>query len=83
MNYRKGLKEGFMSEEKLTKRFGAVAIKKGFITKDQFVEAMAMQIENDLEGTEPKHLGAILNTMEYMTDEQISEVLGAMGVFVK
>lgn len=69
-----------MSEGKLMKRFGAMAIEKGFITKDQFVEAMAMQIENDLEGVKPKNLGMILNAMGYMTDNQIYEVLEAMGV---
>ena len=72
-----------MTEEKLIKRFGAMAIKIGFITKDQFIEAMAVQIENDLEGIEPKNLGTILNAMGYMTDKQISEVLGVMGVPVK
>jgi len=72
-----------MSEAKLIKRFGVMAIEKGFITKDQFIEAMAMQIENDLEGIEPKNLGTILNAMGYMTDDQIYEVLEAMGIPVK
>ena len=72
-----------MPTEKLTKRFGAVAIEKGFITKDQFIDAMAMQIENDLEGAEPKNLGTILNTMGYLAEEQVTEVLAAIGVSAK
>jgi hypothetical protein len=72
-----------MSEDKLIKRFRAMAIEKRFITKDQFIDAMAMQIENDLEGIESKKLGTILNAMGYMTDDQINEVLEAMGIPVK
>ena len=67
-----------MAEEKPIKRFGALAIAKGFITKDQFIEAMAMQIENETEGIKPNNIGSILNAMGYMTKEQIDEVLGAM-----
>jgi hypothetical protein len=72
--------ERIMSEAKLTKRFGIVAIEKGFISKEQFVEAMAMQIENELEGIKAKNLGTILNAMGYMTDEQIQEVVKMMGI---
>jgi len=72
-----------MAEEKLIKRFGVTAIEKRFITKDQFIEAMAMQIENDLEGVKTKNLGTILNAMGYMTAEQIYKVVEAMGVPVK
>ena len=69
-----------MAEEKLIKRFGSIAIEKGFITKDQFIDAMAMQIENDLEGIKTKNLGTILKAMGYMTDEQIKEVVAALGI---
>ena len=61
------------------KRFGTIAIEKGFITKDQFVEAMAVQIENDLEGIEHRLIGSILYSMDYMTDIQINEVLESMS----
>ena len=61
------------------KRFGTIAIEKGFITKDQFVEAMAVQIENDLEGIEHRLIGSILYSMDYMTIPQINEVLESMS----
>lgn len=64
-----------MSVAKLTKRFGIIAIEKGFITKEQFVEAMAVQIENELEGIRAKNLGTILSELGYMTEEQINEVV--------
>jgi hypothetical protein len=68
-----------MVEGKSVKRFGAVAIEKGFITRDQFVEAMAMQIDNDLEGVESKAIGSILQAMGYMTSSEVDEVLKALS----
>ena len=69
-----------MDHKRLIKRFGVVAIERGFISKDQFVNAMAMQIENDLEGIQPKQLGSILKDMGYMTLEQINDVLDVIEV---
>ena len=68
-----------MTEKSSGKRFSTVAIEKGFITKEQFVEAMGMQIENDLEGKEHKFIGSVLYGMGYMTLQQINEVLEAMS----
>lgn len=69
-----------MVEESIAKRFGTLAIEKGLITKDQFIDAMAVQIENDLEGITHWRLGSVLNSMGYMTNAQIIEVLEEMGV---
>ena len=66
-----------MDEIPIQKRFGAIAIDKGFITKEQFVEAMAMQIENELEG-KIIPIGWILESMGYMTEQQIDEVLATL-----
>ena len=68
-----------MLDENLKQRFGELAIRSGFITKDQFIEAMAIQIENELEGTQPKLIGSILLDVGYMTDEQIGEVTELMA----
>ena len=67
-----------MAEIPIQKRFGAIAIDKGFITKEQFVEAMAMQIENELEGGLIP-IGRILQSMGYMTEQQVKEVLATLG----
>jgi hypothetical protein len=64
-----------MENRVLDKRFGAIAIEKGFITKEQFVEGMAMQIEDDIEGTEHRLIGSLLSNMGYMTSQQVHEVL--------
>ena len=72
-----------MAEKRFIKRFGTIAIEKGFITKDQFIDAMAMQIENDLEGSGHWILGSLLSRMDYMTPEQINEVIEAIGAPTK
>ncbi|MFH0813947.1 MAG: hypothetical protein V2A69_14095 [Pseudomonadota bacterium] len=67
-----------MVEKSSGKRFGVIAIEKGFITKEQFMEAMGLQIDNNLEGIEHRSVGSVLHSMGYMTVEQIGEVLEAM-----
>ncbi|MFC1869127.1 hypothetical protein ACFL0H_13495 [Thermodesulfobacteriota bacterium] len=64
-----------MRGAELRNRFGSIAIQKGFITKDQFIKAMAIQVGIDLEGAEPKLIGSVLCEMEYMTEEQVDEVI--------
>jgi hypothetical protein len=68
-----------MIDESLKRRFGAIAIRKGFITKEQFMAAMAMQIENDLKGKQPKLIGSVLTDLGYMTAEQVGQVIGSMA----
>ena len=67
-----------MVERKFNKRFGAVAIEKGFIIKEELLEAMMVKIESHLDEAEPKLVGSILNDMHYMTEQQIDEVVNSM-----
>jgi hypothetical protein len=61
------------------KKFGTIAISKGFITKDQLIEGLARQVEEDL--TEGKHrpIGAILFGLGYLPKAQAIEVLRSMN----
>ena len=59
-------------------RFGTIAVKKGFVTKAQVLEAMKMQMERDLDGLEHRMIGSILYSLGYMTLEQIDEVAEAV-----
>jgi len=68
-----------MSEDTLAKRFGDIAIQKKFITKNQLLEAMTVQIENQLEGAEHKLIGAILIELMYMSEDQVNEVVETMS----
>ncbi|MFC1891188.1 hypothetical protein ACFLZT_02245 [Thermodesulfobacteriota bacterium] len=64
-----------MSTGNFGKKFGVTAINKGFITKEQFIEAMGAQIDDDLDGLTPRLIGSVLLSMGYMSIEQINEIL--------
>ncbi len=69
-----------MSEGMLDKRFGAVAIDKGFISLEQLFEAMKIQIQENTESVEHRLIGQILWEKGYISTEQINEVLESMGI---
>jgi hypothetical protein len=69
-----------MSVEKLDKRFGIVAVEKGFITLEQLFEAIKIQIVEDLDGSKHRLIGEILRGKKYITADQIDEVLKLMGI---
>jgi hypothetical protein len=69
-----------MSEGKLDKRFGTVAIDKGFITLENLIEAMKIQILENLQGIDHRLIGQILWEEGYIKTEQINEVLKSMGI---
>jgi hypothetical protein len=69
-----------MPQEQLEKRFGVIAVEKGYITADQLFEAMMIQLKENLDGWEHRLLGKILFDLGYMSSDQIREVLDEMGV---
>jgi len=67
-----------MKIEQLEKRFGVTAVKKGFITPDQLVEALAIQVAEDISTGDHDLIGKILFEQEILTMEKIDEVLMTM-----
>lgn len=67
-----------MSVEVHDKRFGVVAVERGFITKEQLFEALRVQIEEDLDGERHSLIGIILVRLGYLTAEQADDILGIM-----
>ncbi|MFC1822713.1 hypothetical protein ACFL9T_08400 [Thermodesulfobacteriota bacterium] len=61
--------------EPSAKHFGAVAINEGFVTIDQFIEAMRIQVKEDMEKAEHRLIGEILSELGLMTASQIKDVL--------
>ncbi len=57
-----------MPVEDLDKRFGVIAVEKGFITPEQLVDALKVQIIEDLEYTDHRLVGEILMEKEYITE---------------
>ena len=68
-----------METEHLEKRFGIVAIEKGFITPLQLVAAIEQQLLDDVERGAHRIIGRILVEKGIMTMEQVDDVLDTMG----
>ena len=67
-----------MTEEQKRRRFGILAVSKGFITVDQFTQALEIQAREDLEGADRRRIGEILVDLDYMTPQQVNAVLEAL-----
>jgi len=61
-----------------SRRFGFIAIEKGFIKVDQLYEALIKQRAQETGKTERRPLGMILKDMGYLSVAQIEEVLQAL-----
>ena len=61
------------------RRFGVVAMEKGFISADQLWEALVRQKAQDSGLAERRHIGMILKDLGYLSFSQLSEVLQAMA----
>ena len=64
--------------EKIDNRFGVVAVKCGFITPEQLIEAIQIQVYEDLEGAKHRLIGEILREKGYITEFQIDDVIDLM-----
>ena len=60
-------------------RFGVVAVKSGFITSEQLIEALTIQVLEELKGDKRRLIGKILYEKGYLTMPQIAEVLVIMS----
>ena len=69
-----------MSFHGLEKRFGITAVDKGLISADQLVEAMALQIREELAQRRHRPIGQILVELGYLDRRQVREVLMALGL---
>jgi hypothetical protein len=70
--------EGNMTIEELDRRFGAIAVEKGFITSHQLLDALEIQTKEDLVGRNHRLIGKILSDKGFVTPPQIKEILVSM-----
>jgi len=68
-----------METQHLEKRFGVLAVEKGFITADQVIKALRIQVMEDLEKGKHRLIARILLEQGLITLSQIDEVLRSMG----
>jgi CheY-like chemotaxis protein len=69
-----------MFVEKLDKRFGIVAVENGFISREQLIDAIQIQVDDELKGAKHRLVGEILREKEYITNTQIDKVLESIVV---
>ncbi len=63
----------------LEKRFGVLAVEKGLITAKQLIEALSLQVMEDIEKGKHRLIGRILLEQGLITLSQIDELLRFMG----
>lgn len=67
-----------MAIEDLDLRFGSIAVRKGFITSEQLIEVLSIQATENVENNKHRIIGTILREKEYLSIEQIDEILKEM-----
>jgi len=60
------------------RRFGTIAMDKGFIKADQLYEALMRQRAQETRGGERRPLGMILKDLGYLSVTQVDEILEAL-----
>ena len=68
-----------VTSESIRKRFGVIAIEKGFITEEQLIHAIEKQIRDEIGQERHRLIGEILCKKGYMTKPQCDEVLMELG----
>jgi len=64
-----------MDKSTTEKTFGKLALKKGFITKDQLEEALKIQADEDHSKASHKPIGRILLNKGFITLKQVGDIL--------
>lgn len=64
--------------EHYEKQFGIIAIEKGFITAENLIETLKIQVEEDIKYKTHRLIGEILMDKGYINPSQIQEVLDAI-----
>ena len=64
--------------EHYEKQFGIIAIEKGFISSDDLIGALKIQVEEDIEYKTHRLIGEILMDNDLITASQIQEVLDTL-----
>ena len=69
------MEEKKKSVNHLEKRFGIIAIEKGYITPEELVDALRTQVQEDIDYGSHRLIGEVLLANENMIPAQIEEVL--------
>ena len=61
--------------KKRKKRFGVLALNKGFINVEQIIEALTIQLKENIERKKNRPIGQILLELGYINTQEIKELL--------
>ena len=64
-----------MSKGGYEKGFGTLAVEKRFLTEEQLIEGMEIQIKEEIEERTQRSQGTILKDLGYLTVSQVNEIL--------
>ena len=64
--------------EHYEKQFGIIAIEKGFITTENLIETLKIQVEEEIKNKTHRLIGEILLDKGYITPTQIQDVLDSI-----
>ena len=77
-NNRNKKEKKMVGKEVVDVRFGVVAVKKGFITKDKILKALEIQLNEDFSIGKHRLIGKILMDEGLINQVQLEEVLGTL-----
>jgi hypothetical protein len=72
-----------MTSTDLDRRFGNIAMEKGFVTIDQLIRAITIQVMEEMETGVRKLIGQILHERSQITKNQLEEVLNELKTIHK
>ena len=67
-----------MALKELDQRFGSIAVQKGFITSEQLIEVLSIQVTENIENNTHRIIGTILREKAYLSIKQLTEILNEM-----
>ncbi len=69
-----------MGTEDFEKRFGIMAREQGFVTQEQVMKAIEIQLKENMEKKKHRFIGQILLDLGYLTESQLKEMLRIIGI---
>jgi len=66
-------------KEHFEHHFGFVAVKKGFVTPEQFIKAFDVQFHENISSLNHRRIGEIFVDMGFMSTSQVNEVLKTLS----
>lgn len=68
-----------MEREHLEKRFGLIAVEKGYVEPEHLIDALKTQVVEDMEKGEHRLIGRILLEQGLLSTAQIDNILDILG----